>query len=72
MRVVGLNILKYLLLRLASAALMMVLVAGQSTLLLPPDAADQLLVCLPQSEPCSQPTTDPSTEIELTFERNTP
>jgi hypothetical protein len=49
MRVVGLSILKCLLLRLWSATLMMTLVAGQSTLLLPPDATDHLLACLPPS-----------------------
>ncbi len=58
MRVIALTILRFLLWRIASAALMLSLISGQSALMLPPDARDQLLVCLPQAASCSPLTSD--------------
>jgi len=63
MRIAGWTILKFLLMRLASATLMLVLVSGQSELMLPPDATDHLLECLPQAAACSEPVSGSSAAI---------
>ena len=59
----GLAILKYVLMRVASATFMLSLVAGQSALMLPPDATDHLLTCLPQPATCTAQEPDSSPTI---------